>query len=193
MKNKLLNKAVNTILVMTLTLSGFWAGMYYGIVEFENQIQIWDSNYQIITDKVWAFEKAADPKTIRLYVKELNKILDDINFLNNLVKSGQLADKSLSLYEDKISDIDERILSLRAVMYVELESQRLSITVKTDDKVYGLKEEVINSRKKALSKINDLKRNADKLETMINELAVDIDTIKNSKYAKKIWIEDKDE
>ena len=191
--NKLLNKAVNTILVMTLTLSGFWAGMYYGIVEFENQIQIWDSNYQIITDKVWAFEKVADPETIRLYVKELNKILDDINFLNNLVKSGQLADKSLSLYEDKISDIDERILSLRAVMYVELESQRLSMTVKTDDKVYGLKEEVINSRKKALSKIDDLKRNADKLETMINELAVDIDIIKNSKYAKKIWIEEKDE
>jgi hypothetical protein len=28
---------------------------------------------------------------------------------------------------------------------------------------------------------------------MINELAVDIDIIKNSKYAKKIWIEDKDE
>ena len=186
--NKRLNKAINTILVMTLTLSGFWAGMYYGIVEFENQIQIWDSNYQIITDKVWAFEKVADPKTIRLYVKELNKILDDINFLNNLVKSGQLADESLNVYGDKISDIDERILSLRAVMYVELESQRLSITVKTDDKVYGLKEEVINSRKKALSRINDLKRNADKLETMINELLVDIDTIKNSKYGKKIWL-----
>ena len=188
--NKRLNKAINTILVMTLTLSGFWAGMYYGIVEFENQIQIWDSNYQIITDKVWAFEKVADPKTIRLYVKELNKILDDINFLNNLVKSGQLADESLNVYGDKISDIDERILSLRAVMYVELESQRLSITVKTDDKVYGLKEEVINSRKKALSKINDLKRNADKLETMINELAVDIDIIKNSKYGKKIWLKE---
>ena len=191
--NKRLNKVVNTTLVMTLTLSGFWAGMYYGIVEFENQIQIWDSNYQIITDKVWAFEKVADPKTIRLYVKELNKILDDINFLNNLVKSGQLADESLNVYGDKISDIDERILSLRAVMYVELESQRLSITVKTDDKVYGLKEEVINSRKKALSKIDDLKRNADKLETMINELLVDIDTIKNSKYGKKIWVMNKDE
>ena len=186
--NKRLNKVVNTTLVMTLTLSGFWAGMYYGIVEFENQIQIWDSNYQIITDKVWAFEKVADPKTIRLYVKELNKILDDINFLNNLVKSGQLADESLNVYGDKISDIDERILSLRAVMYVELESQRLSITVKTDDKIYGLKEEVINSRKKALSRINDLKRNADKLETMIDELLVDINTIKNSKYGKKIWL-----
>ena len=193
MKSKLLNKAVNATLVMALTLSGFWAGMYYGIVEFENQVQTWDSNYQIITDKVWAYEKVADPETVRLYVKELNKILDDINFLNNLVKSGQLANESLNVYDDKISDIDERLLSLRAVMYVELESLRLSITVKTDDKVYGLKEEVINSRKKAQSKINDLKRNADKLETIINGLSADIDTIKNSKYGKKIWVMNKDE
>ena len=193
MKNKLLNKVVNATLVMALTLSGFWAGMYYGIVEFENQVQIWDSNYQIITDKVWAYEKVADPKTVRLYVKELNKILDDINFLNNLVKSGQLADKSLNVYDDKISDIDERLLSLRAVMYVELESLRLSITVKTDDKVYGLKEEVVNSRKKVLSKLSGINRQLDALEGMTNELSTDVDIIKNSKYAKKIWIEDKDE
>ena len=191
--NKKLNKAINTILVMTLTLSGFWAGMYYGIVEFENQIQIWDSNYQIITDKVWAYEKVADPKTVRLYVKELNKILDDINFLNNLVKSGQLADKSLNVYDDKISDIDKRLLSLRAVMYVELESLKLSITVKTDDKVYGLKEDVVTGRKAVLSKLSGINRQLEALEEMTSELSADVNTIKNSKYAKKIWIEDKDE
>ena len=191
--NKKLNKAINTILVMTLTLSGFWAGMYYGIVEFENQVQIWDSNYQIITDKVWAYEKVADPETVRLYVKELNKILDDINFLNNLVKSGQLANESLNVYGDKISDIDERLLSLRAVMYVELESLRLSITVKTDDKVYGLKEDVVTGRKAVFSKLSGINRQLDALEGMTNELSTDVDIIKNSKYAKKIWIEDKDE
>ena len=87
MKNKLLNKVVNATLVATLILSGFWAGMYYGIVKFENQLQIWDSNYQVITDKVWAFEKVADPETIRLYVKELNKILDDVMFLGKIVES----------------------------------------------------------------------------------------------------------
>ena len=192
MKNKLLNKVVNATLVMALTLSGFWAGMYYGIVEFENQVQIWDSNYQVITDKVWAFEKVADPKTIRLYVKELNKILDDINFLNNLVKSGQLADESLSVYGDKISDIDERILSLRAVMYVELEALKTSITTKTDDKIHDLKEDMITGRKKVLSKLDGINRQLEALEEMTNEISVDIDTIKNSKYAKKIWIKDKD-
>ena len=189
MKNKLLNKVVNATLVMALTLSGFWAGMYYGIVEFENQVQIWDSNYQVITDKVWAFEKVADPKTIRLYVKELNKILDDINFLNNLVKSGQLADKSLSVYGDKISDIDERILSLRAVMYVELESLKSSMTTKIDDKVHSLKEDMVTGRKAVFSKLDGINRQLDALEGMTNELSTDVNIIKNSKYGKKIWIE----
>ena len=192
MKNKLLNKVVNATLVMALTLSGFWAGMYYGIVEFENQVQIWDSNYQIITDKVWAYEKVADPKTVRLYVKELNKILDDINFLNNLVKSGQLADKSLNVYGDKISDVDDRMLLLRSEMYKELESLKLSITVKTDDKVYGLKEEVVTDRNTVLSKLHGINKQLEALEEMTNELSTDIDVIKNSKYAKKIWIKDKD-
>ena len=189
MKNKLLNKVVNATLVMALTLSGFWAGMYYGIVEFENQVQIWDSNYQVITDKVWAFEKVADPKTIRLYVKELNKILDDINFLNNLVKSGQLADKSLNVYEDKISDVDDRMLLLRSEMYKELESLKLSITVKTDDKVYGLKEDVVTGRKAVFSKLDGINRQLDALEGMTNELSTDVNIIKNSKYGKKIRIE----
>ena len=193
MKNKLLNKVVNATLVMALTLSGFWAGMYYGIVEFENQVQIWDSNYQVITDKVWAYEKVADPKTVRLYVKELNKILDDINFLNNLVKSGQLANESLNVYGDKISDIDERILSLRAVMYVELEALKTSITTKIDDKIHDLKEDMVTGRKAVFSKLDGINRQLYALEEMTNELSTDIDVIKNSKYAKKIWIEDKDE
>ena len=192
MKSKLVNKAANAILVIALTLSGFWAGIYYGIVEFENQVQIWDTNYQIITDKVWAYEKVADPKTIRSYVKELNKILDDINFLNNLVKSGQLADESLVVYASMVEDVDDRLIMLRKEMYDELESLRLSITVKTDDKVYGLKEEVVTDREAVLSKLGDINRQLDALEVMTNELSADIDVIKNSKYAKKIWVKDKD-
>ncbi len=192
MKSKLVNKAANAILVIALTLSGFWAGIYYGIVEFENQVQIWDTNYQIITDKVWAYEKVADPKTIRSYVKELNKILDDINFLNNLVKSGQLADESLVVYASMVEDVDDRLIMLRKEMYDELESLRSSITVKTDDKVYGLKEEVVTDREAVLSKLGDINRRLDALEDMTSEISADVNTIKSSKYAKKIWVKDKD-
>ena len=193
MKSKLLEKLAVQIMVVLVGIGGFWAGMYYSMDKLSQEIEKWSSEYEQVSSNLSLYMEVADPQTVRFYVKELNKILDDITFLNNLVRTGQLAEDSFAVYESMVEDVNDRILMLRVEMYDELESLRLSITVKTDDKVYGLKEEVINSRKKALSKINDLKRNADKLETMINELLVDIDIIKNSKYAKKIWIEDKDE
>ena len=90
-----MSKIINAIIVGLFGVVCFSAGIYYATLEFENQVQVWDSNYQIITDKVYAFEKVSDPKTIRLYVKELNKILDDVTFLGKMVESGQTSAESL--------------------------------------------------------------------------------------------------
>ena len=38
-----------------------------------------------------------------------------------------------------------------------------------------------------LSKLSDVNRRLDALEEMVSELSTDVDTIKNSKYGKKIW------
>ena len=64
-----MSKIINAIIIGLLGGGCFSAGVYYATLEFENQVNVWDSNYQIITDKVYAFEKVSDPKTIRLYVK----------------------------------------------------------------------------------------------------------------------------
>jgi len=90
-----MSKIINAILIGLLGGGCFSAGVYYATLELEEQINVWDSNYQIITDKVYAFEKVSDPKTIRLYVKELNKILDDVTFLGKIVESGQGSSESL--------------------------------------------------------------------------------------------------
>ena len=191
--SKRLDIFISVCVAVVLGTSGFYSGIYYGFMKSEEYVEILLDDFEKISEDVDAFKKVSDPKTIRLYVKELNKILDDINFLNNLVKSGQLADKSLSVYGNKISDVDDRMLLLRSEMYEELESLKLSITVKTDDKVYGLKEDVVTGRKAVLSKLDGINRQLEALEDMTNELSTDIDVIKNSKYAKKIWIKDKDE
>ena len=103
------------------------------------------------------------------------------------MRSGQIADESLVVYASMVEDVDDRLIMLREEMYKELKSLRLSITVKTDDKVYGLKEEVVTDRKAVLSKLGDVNRRLDALEVMVSELSTDVDTIKNSKYGKKIW------
>ena len=187
MKSKLLDNIVSVSIVVAISVGGFWSGMYYSMDKLSQEIQKWSLQYQQVNNNLRQYMEIADPQTVRFYVKELNKILDDITFLNNLVKSGQLADESLVVYATMVEDVDDRLIMLREEMYDELESLRLSITVKTDDKVYGLKEDVVTGRKAVLSKLNGINRQLDALEDMTNELSTDVDTIRNSKYGKKIW------
>ena len=187
MKSKLLEKLAIQIMVVLVGIGGFWAGMYYSMEKLSQEIEKWSSEYEQVSSNLSLYMEVADPQTVRFYIKELNKILDDITFLNNLVKSGQLADESLVVYATMVEDVDDRLIMLREEMYDELESLRLSITVKTDDKVYGLKEDVVTGRKAVLSKLNGINRQLDALEDMTNELSTDVDTIRNSKYGKKIW------
>mgnify|MGYP001362842008 CR=1 FL=1 len=191
MKSKLLEKLAIQIMVVLVGIGGFWAGMYYSMEKLSQEIEKWSSEYEQVSSNLSLYMEIADPETVRFYVKELNKILDDITFLNNLVKSGQLADESLVVYASMVEEVDDRLIMLREEMYDELESLRLSITVKTDDKVYGLKEDVVTGRKAVLSKLNGINIRLDALEDMVSELSTDVDTIKNSKYGKKIWSENK--
>ena len=188
MKSKLLDNIVSASIVVAISVGGFWSGMYYSMDKLSQEIQKWSLQYQQVNNNLRQYMKVADPETVRFYVKELNKILDDITFLNNLVESGQLADESLIVYASMVEDVDDKLIMLRKEMYDELESLRLSITVKTDDKVYGLKEEVVTDRNTVLSKLHDINRQLEALEEMTNEISADVDTIKNSKYAKKIWV-----
>ena len=191
MKSKLLEKLAIQIMVVLVGIGGFWAGMYYSMEKLSQEIEKWSSEYEQVSSNLSLYMEIADPQTVRFYVKELNKILDDITFLNNLVESGQLADESLVVYASMVEEVDDRLIMLREEMYDELESLRLSITVKTDDKVYGLKEDVVTGRKAVLSKLNGINIRLDALEDMVSELSTDVDTIKNSKYGKKIWSENK--
>jgi len=189
MKSKLLDKLVKQALVVVAGAVGFWGGMYYSMDKLTQEIEKWSSQYEQVSNNLDQYMEVVDPQTVRFYVKELNKVLDDITFLNNLVKSGQLADESLVVYASMVEDVDDRLIMLREEMYEELESLQLSITVKTDDKVYRLKEEVVTDRKAVLSKLNDINTRLNALEEMISEVSTDVDMVRNSKYGKKIWVQ----
>ena len=47
---------------------------------------------------------------------------------------------------------------------------------------------MVTDRNTVLSKLHDINRQLEALEEMTNEISADVDTIKNSKYAKKIWV-----
>ena len=185
-----MSKIINSVIIGLFGAGCFSVGIYYSTWEFEEQVNVWDSNYQIITDKVYAFEKVSDPKTIRLYVKELNKILDDITFLGKIVESGQVSSESLdeffSEYKDKIENVNGRIKRLYSEV-TELEykfkEQVTRLTGETDDNL-----ELIDSLAGELDEQNKYVNQLNiKLGLSIQEVEDDVQTIKSSKYGKKIW------
>ena len=185
-----MSKIINAIIIGLLGGGCFSAGVYYATLEFENELNVWDSNYQIITDKVYAFEKVSDPKTLRLYVKELNKILDDVTLLGKVVESGQIASESLdeffSEYQRKLDEANDMIFG-HHVELTELEDkfkeQVTRLAGETEDNL-----ELINSLAGELDEQNMYVNQLNiKLGQSIQEVEDDVQTIKSSKYGKKIW------
>jgi len=185
-----MSKIINAIIVGLFGAICFSVGIYYATLELEEQVNVWDSNYQIITDKVYAFEKVSDPKTIRLYVKELNKILDDVTFLGKMVESGQTSAESLdeffSNYDTMINSVNDRIL--------ELNKEHMESVTKFNSQIAGLSEDqdelfdttedleiIIKDQSDYISQLNV------ELGQSINKVEEDVQTIKSSKYGKKIW------
>ena len=175
-----MSKIINAIIIGLLGGGCFTAGIYYATLEFEEQVNIWDSNYQIITDKVYAFEKVSEPETIRHYVKELNKILDDITFLGKIVESGQvsseLLDSYFNEYEVKLENVKGRIKRLYSEL-TELDSkfkqQVTRLTTETDDNlelIDAIKEEDIKRLAESDEQFMKIVKDLDSIKVMINGL-----------------------
>ena len=79
-----------------IVLGGFWLGTYYGVSTYGDFVSELQHKYDVMYKEVETFTKVSDPKTIRKYVKELNRILLDINFLADAIESGQLADEYIT-------------------------------------------------------------------------------------------------
>ena len=184
-----MSKIINAIIIGLLGCGCFTVGIYYATSKFENQVNVWDSNYQIITDKVYAFEKVSEPETIRHYVKELNKILDDITFLGKIVESGQVSSESLDSYfneyEVKLENVKGRIKRLYSEL-TELDSkfkqQVTRLTTETDDNlelIDAIKEEDIKRLAESDEQFMKIVKDLDSIKVMINDL-------KNSKI-DKFW------
>ena len=188
MKKKTIVSIFITIAISTAT---FYGGLYYGVMKMESVFDELLEEFRSISDTVHTFAEVSDPKTVRFYVSELNRILDDITFLGKMVESGQLADESLNIFGSKLDDVNDNVSSLRTELYKEIESLRLSLTVKMDDKVYGLKEDVITNRKhdrsNVISKFSDVNSKLDLLQRKLDEVNIDMKDVKDSKYGKKIF------
>ena len=189
---KMKRKLIDNFVIASIVLMGFYLGIYYSTVKFENQVQVWDSNYQIITDKVYAFEKVSDPETIRLYVKELNKLLDDIRFLGYIVDSGQLADGAMTgyfeKYNAKLDEVNDMIFGLHEELTVSIEQLQGRDTILFDDIQTNL--ELVESLQIRLSRAyKSMDTRFTTIVEDIDSLTAKLDAAEETFFGKYIFVE----
>ena len=185
--SKRLDIFISVCVAVVLGTTGFYAGIYYGFMKSEEYVETLLNDFEKISDDVNAYKKVSDPKTIRLYVKELNKILDDVTFLGKMVESGQIASESLDLYfkeyEDNLDETNDMIFGLHDELTeidYKFKEQVYRLTGETDDNL-----ELIDANKKAV--LEEVGRMYDRIDLMYKDLedvSKNMEKIKNSKLAK---------
>jgi len=107
-----MNKHIGFILSVLFGIVTFYAGVKYSLNEMDKQVDEWDSKYQEIQNKVSAFEKVSDPKTIRSYVKQLYEIIDNMTRLGNLIEGGEELDIVIGQYNKEYKKLHTKVFEL---------------------------------------------------------------------------------
>ncbi len=138
-----------------------------------SKIDEWEESYDAIHKDVSTFTKVSDPKTIRLYVKELNKILDEIHFLGRLIENGQLADEGLTKILNEQVKMNKKILKM--------------VTLKAYNKTTGLLREDLETlyegdeyvRERLYSLNKDSKNSNKEIDKQLDDIQDEINDIKS--------------
>ena len=188
-----IKSVVSVLITLVISVAMFYGGIYYGIMKTDVYMENLMTEYEKISDEVDAFKKVADPKTIRAYVKELNKILDDVKFLNKIIETGQLADESLNTFfeesqsqlgevNEKLQVLSHEIKYLHESLYREVAELKDSTLALINDKVTKSEEEV----KKQLGEMYD---KLDVLYKELEEVSILVDKAKETFFGKAIFKE----
>jgi len=127
--------------------------------KINDKVDEWEKSYKLIEQDVSAFIKVSDPKTIRLYVNELNKILDEIHFLGKLIENGQLADDGLTAILNQQSELNKKILEM-----VTLKAHN-----KTRDEIEDLSDRTVGALDQTYEDMMDIDNKLDKTNKKIHK------------------------
>ena len=180
---------INLIVIILIWLGIFASGLWYGTKVYGDYVEELQQEQELLKEEVQAFTKVSDPKTIRLYVKELNKILDDVTFLSKIVESGQTSAESLDAYFNDYDNKLNHVIDGIEMVHSELtkidskfKNQIIGLSIDTDENIDMLDELEDNIKDVDKSILNKLRIIEVELDT-IRALIKDVD---NSKI-NKLW------
>ena len=176
---------------IVIGVGGFYGGIYYGVMKTDIYMENLMGEFEKISDDVDAFVKVSDPKTIRNYVKELNKILDDIEFLHNIIESGQLADEAITdffnAHQNKLDELNDRVV----VLALETQGMLSDISGKVDSELRSSKvelEDKLKSESDSVRKeIGNLYDKTDQLYKELEQVSILLDKAKETLIGKQVF------
>ena len=155
-----------------------------------SKMESWDANYKQIEEEMQAFKDVSDAKTIRLYIKELNAMLDDIKFLDKIITRGQIADESLNIffseYSDKLNETNDMIFGHHTEL-TELEhnfKQRVIRLAEATDNNLIL---IDSLRKDHITNIKDIDVRMTTIVKDVDSITVKLDRAKETFVGKHVF------
>ena len=183
-----MNKIVKIVMSTLIGAGCFGAGLYYSTIKFDETLDNIKSEYEVISEQVDAFVDVSNPETIRLYTKELRKIIDDIKFLHSLIETGQLADEALDEYlasqQSNVDGLRKSISSITTEVDSMITSSHDNMHIIVEELQDSIKTQLIGSASEVTSKVDELNKQIVSLESKLNDVDKVINKIKNSKMSK---------
>ena len=185
---------VKVAIAVVLGTVGFYSGIYYGIMKTDVYMENLMTEYEKISDEVDAFKKVADPKTIRLYVRELNRILDDTKVLHKIIDTGQMGDEALSKffsdYDNKLNKVNERLVVLALDTQGMISELSENVTADLRSNKVELESTLKSEADSVKKEIGRLYDRVDELYRELENVSMLVDKAKETFFGKAIFKEE---
>ena len=173
----------NTIILIVSIILSILVGLQVGLYQMNKQTDKWDERYQSIEKDVSTFVDVSNPKTIRLYTKELRDILDNMSRLSKIIDKGEEIDITLGKIMDGIDQLEDQW------------DVTLSNDIKMKETIEVVKNHISDDRGQLMSILDDelddidtrITKQFDQIENDLRDIRNMLTQIENSKVGKKIF------
>ena len=173
----------NTIILIVSIILSILVGLQVGLYQMNKQTDKWDERYQSIEKDVSTFVDVSNPKTIRLYTKELRDILDNMSRLSKIIDKGEEIDITLGKIMDGIDQLEDQW------------DVTLSNDIKMKETIEVVKNNISEDKTQLMSILDDelddidsrITKQFDQIENDLRDIRNMLNQIENSKVGKKIF------
>ena len=173
----------NTIILIVSIILSILVGLQVGLYQMNKQTDKWDERYQSIEKDVSTFVDVSNPKTIRLYTKELRDILDNMSRLSKIIDKGEEIDITLGKIMDGIDQLEDQW------------DVTLSNDIKMKETIDVVKNNISEDKTQLMSILDDelddidsrITKQFDQIENDLRDIRNMLTQIENSKLGQKIF------